>query len=191
MTFSDLAKGARWKTTEPYVLDHTNSDGLTAKDVATQTELSLNAWDDEVSFNVFGGRDTKKTVDGADTASPDGKNEVYFGDIKDPGVIAMTIVWGYFYGPPSSRKLVEWDAVFDDPGFNWGNAGSTSETSLGDPSVMDYQNIATHEFGHAAGMGHPSDSCTEETMYRYSQMDETKKRTLYTGDRKGIVGLYK
>ncbi|MBS3106029.1 matrixin family metalloprotease [Candidatus Woesearchaeota archaeon] len=56
---------------------------------------------------------------------------------------------------------------------------------------MDYQNIATHEFGHAAGMNHPSDSCTEETEYRFAQSGETKKRTLNAGDISGIIKLYR
>jgi hypothetical protein len=55
---------------------------------------------------------------------------------------------------------------------------------------MDYQNIATHEFGHAAGMGHPAGSCTEETMYGFAQSGETKKRTLAAGDIAGIQKQY-
>lgn len=189
--YAFLANGARWKATEPYVLDPANADGLLADDIAAWTEASLNAWDDEVAFDLFGVRDDAAVVDGADTAAPDGKNELFFGDIEDPGVIAVTIVWGIFSGPPFARELVEWDMVLDDPDFTWGNAGPTSETELGDTSVMDYQNIVTHEAGHAAGMGHPSDGCTEETMYRFAQSGETKKRTLHAGDITGIQALYK
>ena len=56
---------------------------------------------------------------------------------------------------------------------------------------MDFENIATHELGHAMGMAHPADSCTEETMYRFASSGETKKRTLNAGDIAGIKGLYK
>ncbi len=52
---------------------------------------------------------------------------------------------------------------------------------------MDFQNIVTHE----SGMGHPSDDCTEETMYRFASLGETKKRTLNAGDIAGIKKLYK
>ena len=55
---------------------------------------------------------------------------------------------------------------------------------------MDYQNIATHEFGHSLGLGHPGDSCTEETMYAYGSSGETKKRTLEAGDIAGVNELY-
>ncbi len=60
----------------------------------------------------------------------------------------------------------------------------------GDPTMMDYQNIATHEFGHAVGLGHPEDTCTEETMYAFAAFNETKKRTLEAGDIAGVNDLY-
>ena len=181
--YAFLSKGARWKTTEQYVLDTTNSDGLTDSFVANSVEASLNAWDEQVAFDVFGTRNIGLTVDGADTSSPDGKNEVLFGSISDPGAIAVTIVWGVFSGPPSGRKLVEFDAVYDDPDFVWGDATIN-------PIVTDFLNVATHEKGHAAGMAHPSDSCTEETMFRFASTGETKKRTLNSGDITGIKKLY-
>lgn len=172
-----LAKGARWKVTEPYVV---------ASDVnATAVANDLETWDSQVAFDVFGPQDTGSVVDGADTSAPDGKNEVMWGDISSPGAIAVTIVWGVFYGPPSGRELVEWDAVFDNVDFAWGDATI-------DPTVMDFENIATHEFGHAAGMADLYKSlCFEQTMYGYAAYGETKKRTLEVGDINGIKELYK
>jgi hypothetical protein len=38
---------------------------------------------------------------------------------------------------------------------------------------------------------HPSDTCTEETMYRFIGMPETKKQTLEAGDLAGIAELYR
>ena len=55
---------------------------------------------------------------------------------------------------------------------------------------MDYQNIATHEFGHALGLRHPDSTCTEETMYAFASEGETKKQTLEAGDVTGINKLY-
>lgn len=78
--------------------------------------------------------------------------------------------------------MVEWDAVFNSD-YAFGDATS-------DPSLMDYQNIATHEFGHALGLGHPEDTCTDETMYPSAGFGETKKRTLEAGDKTGINKLY-
>lgn len=171
--FSLFAKGASWKETEPYVTD-------TGVDLAL-TETSLNAWDSEVVFNIFGTRDASGTVDGADLSSPDGKNEVMFENLGSTNTIAYTVVWGIFRGPPSGRKLVEWDAVFNSD-YPWSLAGEAGK--------MDYQNIATHEFGHSLGLGHPSDGCTEETMFRFADIGETKKRSLANGDIAGVNNLY-
>jgi hypothetical protein len=182
-----LAKGARWKATEPepYVLDTTNHDGLSAGFVANVIAASMNTWDAEVSFDIFGSK-SADTVDGPDTVAPDDKNEIMFGNISEDGVIAVTIVWGYFSGPPSLRELVEYDIVFDDADFNFGDAEEMGA------AVMDLQNIATHELGHAAGLADLyEDACREETMYGYASNGETKKRTLNAGDIAGIQALYK
>jgi len=188
--YAFLAKGARWKTTEPYVLDTENNDGLGDSFVSTVIATSFATWDAEVAFDVFGDRDTTEEVDGPDTGAPDGKNEILFGAIGNEGVIAVAIVWGIFIGPPNQREIVEYDVVFDDE-YAWGDAGPTSETQQGDSSVMDLQNIATHEFGHTAGLDDLYESsCSEETMYGYAEYGETKKRTLGPGDSAGITELY-
>jgi len=141
-----------------------------------------------LNFNIFGDG-TSGSVDGADEVSPDGKNEVEFVNLGKTNTIAYTIVWGRFSGPPGGRELVEWDAVFNSD-YSFGNAGPTNENNLGDISVMDYQNIATHEFGHALGLSHPDSTCVEETMYAYADYGETKKRTLNPGDIAGVNELY-
>ena len=180
--YAFLAKDARWKTPEPYLVDPTNGRGLDQATVRDLTTLAVNAWDVEVAFDIFGS-EVGGIVDGADTVSPDGKNEVYFADVAYDGAIAVTIVWGVFSGPPFGRELIEWDQVYDDVDFDWSTSGEAYK--------MDFQNIATHEVGHSAGMGHPDDSCTEETMYRFADYGETKKQDLNTGDIVGINELYK
>ena len=104
-----------------------------------------------------------------------------FENLGASNTIAYTIVWGIFRGPPSGRELVEWDAVFNTD-YPWSLAGEAGK--------MDYQNIATHEFGHSLGLGHPDDTCTEETMYAFAGFGETKKRTLEAGDAAGVNKLY-
>ena len=186
-----LSKDTKWKLTEPYVLNPSNIDGMSDAFVIDSIGSSLEVWDSEVGFDIFGtGTVTSDTLV-ADTVAPDGKNEVYFGAIGGQGSIAVTIVWGIFSGPPPNRRLVEWDIVFDDAEFKFGNAGPTDETNLGDTSLMDLLNIGTHEVGHAAGLGHPTDGCTEETMHAYASFGETKKRTLNSGDISGVQSLYK
>ncbi|HLG23902.1 MAG TPA: matrixin family metalloprotease [Candidatus Nanoarchaeia archaeon] len=182
--YSFLASGAKWKATEKYAVNSFNLDGMSDSFVKSNVALALDSWDNQVSFKIFGARDDSISVDGADSVSPDGKNEFLFGAISEPGVIAVTTVWGNFGGAPKSRQLVEFDALFDDAEFNWGDATQNS-------AFMDFLNIAVHELGHAAGMGHPSNSCTEESMYAYASEGETKKRTLNPGDIAGIKALYK
>ncbi|OGC37841.1 hypothetical protein A2V54_03450 [candidate division WWE3 bacterium RBG_19FT_COMBO_53_11] len=173
--YAFMSKGARWKATEAYVTD--------VESLATET--SLETWDSQVAFDLFGTRDLSVAVDGADTVAPDNKNELYFGAIEEPGVIGVTIVWGYFSGPPQTRRLIEWDMILDNADFSWGDATLN-------PAVMDYQNILTHELGHSAGMADIYDaSCSEVTMYGYGTEGETKKRDLAPQDITGIRELYR
>ncbi len=180
--YAFLANGAKWKTVEPWIVNTANTRGLDENFVFTNTASDIQKWETASSADVLG--DGTNTIESlvADTASPDGQNEVFFGNIDSPGAIAVTIVWGIFYGPPSARELVEWDQVYDQVDFDW--------SSTGEANKMDFENIATHEIGHSAGMGHPDDSCAEETMYRFAGFGETKKRDLNAGDIAGIQQLY-
>ena len=188
--YSFLANGAKWKITEPYLVNPINSVGLDESLVRSTVANGLSKWEDAsdgtvgegLSKNIIGGEESG-VVDGADTSSPDGKNEVMFGDIDSSGAIAVTIVWGIFSGPPFARELVEWDQVYDQVDFDWSSSGEAEK--------MDFENISTHEHGHVFGLGHPDDSCTEETMYRFAAPGEIKKRDLETGDITGITQLYK
>ncbi len=182
--YAFLANGARWKTTEGYVVDPTNTRGLDGTTVSSLLAQAAETWDGQVIFNVFNPEVTG-VVDGADNAAPDGKNEFLFADVSGQGAIAVTIVWGVFSGPTFNRELVEWDMVFDDVDFDW------SAEAAGVAGKMDFLNIATHEIGHAAGLGHPANTCTEETMYAYANYGETMKRNLNAGDIAGIKALYK
>lgn len=180
--YAFLANGARWKTTEDYVIDSANDDGLSDSFVERAVAGATAAWDSEVGASIFGTR-VGGVVDGADEVSPDGMNEVLFAPITSPGVVGVTIVWGIFRGSPSNRELVEWDQVYDDADYDFGDAAL-------DPTLFDFAGVAAHEVGHAAGMGHPSDGCTQETMYRFVAPGQTFQRDLHDGDIAGVVALY-
>lgn len=186
-----LAKGAKWKNVESWLVNTDNSRGLGSSFVFDNMTSDISKWedaangiiDDSAGFNILGDGSTTNETLVSDTLSPDNENEVYFADIAESGVIGVTTIWGVFGGPINSRQLVEWDMVFDDVDFDW--------SSFGESSKMDFENIATHELGHAVGMGDLyANSCNLETMFGYASDGETIKRDLNTGDITGINLLY-
>lgn len=190
--FAFLAKDAKWKSVEPWVMNTSNSRSLDGTTVFNLLSGGIDEWEDATDgtvdgnqgVNILGAGSVTTAILAADLTSPDNVNEVYFADIDEPGVIAVTIVWGIFGGPPFARKLVEWDMVFDDVSFDW------SAEAAGVAGKMDFDNIAIHELGHAVGMGHPESTCTEETMYAFADFAEIKKRDLNSGDIAGVAKLY-
>lgn len=181
-----LARGAKWKTLENYIVNPDNSKGLDSGFVSNNLALDINKWETAAGKDIIGS-EILGVVDGADTVAPDGKNEVYFADIDDPNTIAVTIVWGYFSGSPQTRALVEWDQVYDDVTYDW-SANCSSENCA---QKMDFENIATHELGHSIGMNDVYDSaCSDVTMYGYADYGETKKRDLAQPDITGVYKLY-
>ena len=159
-----LAKGAKWKTVEDYLVDAESSEDLDAAFVSENVAFNIAKWEDAADGLLDGnitkdilGNEVGGVVDGVDWDSPDDKNELYFGDIEEPGVIAMAVVWGTFSAPPGLRQLVEWDHVYDQVDFVW--------SSTGEPGKMDFENIATHELGHSVGLADLYETaCSEQTM---------------------------
>lgn len=182
--FSVLAKGAKWKTVENYIVDPTNAKSIPDLQITQVTTAGINEWNDNSPVTIFGKEVTGKVQANTIGKSMNNQNEVIFADIDRAGVIAVTFTWGIYGGPPQARELVEWDAVYDDQDFNWGVVTPTN------PGVMDLQNIITHELGHSGGLGHPESTCVDETMYAFASAGETKKRTLNAGDIAGINNLY-
>lgn len=188
--YAYLATGAKWKTNEPWIMNPANQASLNQAAVLNLEAQGIAKWEDAADgvigngtgMNIIGNGSSTAATLTADTASPDGSNEVYFADVEGQGAIAVTIVWGIFGGITSRRQLLEFDQVYDDVDFDWSLTGAAN--------TMDFDNIATHEIGHAVGMGHPSSACAEETMYAYADFGETKKRNLNAGDIAGVDKLY-
>lgn len=177
-----LARGAKWKTSEPYLVDPANSQGLSSGFISGNLALDIDKWENAASYDIVGD-EVIGIVDGPDTEATDGKNEVMFGSIDEPGAIAVTIVWGIFGGPPRARELVEWDMVFDEVDYGWSDSGEANK--------MDFENIATHELGHSLGLADLyNEDCSTVTMYGYADYGETNKQDLDDGDINGISKLY-
>lgn len=179
--YSLMGNGVKWKSSESYVVNPSNVYGIAANFIISNIANDIQKFED-ASSNILGSGSSTNQVLSLDTTSTDGINEIYFGSIDEPGVIAITSVWGIWRGPPHSREIVEFDQIYDQVDYAWDTNGSLF--------AMDFENIATHELGHALGLDHPDSSCTEETMYAYADFGETKKRSLESGDVAGINQLY-
>lgn len=168
----------RWKTTPVnYVINPTNPQNLNETFVTTAIFNGVETWDANTSKELMS---DAYTIDYTATYGVQNyQNAISFGNYPTAGVIAVTSVW---YNP-AIKAIVEFDMMFDTD-WIWGDAILNS-------SVMDLQNIATHELGHGVGLADVYDSvCSEVTMYGYSDYGEIQKRTLEQSDVKGLQTLY-
>ncbi|OHB84056.1 MAG: hypothetical protein A2Z38_11440 [Planctomycetes bacterium RBG_19FT_COMBO_48_8] len=183
--YTYLAKGAKWKETEPYYLNSSNEDDVAHEGVCEAVTQGMGQWAFYASFEIFGAVLTDEPVN-YDEGDYRGYNTISFGSHDNSNVIAEASVWGYFGGPPSQREIVEAHILLNDAGFDWGIVTNHED------SFMDVQNIVTHELGHCAGMGDLyKTEAIDETMFGFSDEGETNKRDLYFGDIAGIAELYK
>ena len=186
-----LSSGAKWKHTENWVLNPANGDGLTSSFLLSNEAADIAKWEDAADggvgdgkfIDILGNGSLTSTTVSLSNKTPDGVNAVFLGGGLSSGTIAITVIWGIFGGPTANRELTEWDMEFNDANFTWSMSG--------EPGKMDFENIATHELGHACGMNDQyKSSCKEVTMYGYGANGETKKRTLEVPDITGISTLY-
>lgn len=186
-----LATGAKWKTVEPWIVNPANTRGVSGDFIFQNLSKDINKWEDaadgkldsSTSFNILGNGSVSNDLLTASTNTPDNKNVVYFAKIDDPGVIAVTTIWGYFGGRTAKRELLEWDQVYNDYDFDWSMSGETAK--------MDFENIATHELGHSVGLNDQYNSaCQTVTMYGYASNGEVQKQSLEVQDIAGVSTLY-
>ena len=168
-----------------YVINPQNPDGLTSAFIKQAVQAGAEEWDSYTTGELY---DDNVAIDsGVEYGVGDGKNAIVFGDYATAGVIAVTKVW---YNP-ATKAIVEFDIKFDTD-WTWGDAQSSPATEPDDPgAVMDVQNIAAHELGHAVGLADVYEpECADVTMYGYSDYEETQKSSLEDPDIIGINTLY-
>jgi hypothetical protein len=170
--------GVKW-TTLPvsYAINPVNPNGLSEEFVTSAVLTAAETWDAVTSSELFNNAYTINYA--AKYGVQNFVNEIAFGDYPQDGVIAVTSIWYTRVG----KRIVEFDMLFNTD-YTWGDATVN-------PSLMDLQNIATHELGHGVGLNDIySTSCSAVTMYGYSNYGDIAKRTLETPDITGLRSMY-
>jgi hypothetical protein len=165
-------------TPVPMTIYTDNSEGLISAFVTSAITSAFTTWANAVpTVDLVG----TITIDSENTGAVgrDYQNSIMFGTYSNSKVIAVTYAWVN----RASKQLVEFDILFNVY-YSWGNA-------LDDSALMDLQNIATHELGHAFNLNDIYDqSKSALTMYGYSNEGDTAKRTLELGDIAGIQAVF-
>jgi hypothetical protein len=193
--------GARWKTFEPFLVN-TDSVPRYLSDSRTLADLRAahSAWEDPFVTDcpnvpgtspydaIFGGT----TTAGASLATLefDGKNAVAFGRLEDtvcagPGVVACVVAYSKSGTFTEADLIIESNLATQLGGdYRWTTGDTTeADASGGELAVID---VATHEFGHWAGLGHANKS-PELTMFPAVR---DGMQTLGLGDMKGLLARY-
>lgn len=166
--YSVFSGGLKWKSFP--VLYNIDAPSAAAKSAVV---AAFNEWDNEE--HPAGTLFSELTSGSADI-------NVFWAPIDGPGnVLAQTTFW---YNP--FTKEITYAEIAFDSGDRWFVATSQSCSAVG--SEFDIQNVATHEIGHALGLGHVNHAAL--TMYRYASPGETLKSSLGSGDQRGLDRLY-
>jgi Matrixin len=156
----------------PYYINPANMDLPTAV-IEPAIRAGANAWSQQsgASFSfAFAGYSTQTTN------TNDGINLIMFRNASSGSAIATTYTWF------SGTRLIDADMVFWDAGFQFftGTSGCTNGFYIED--------VATHEFGHALGLGHST--VTSATMYPSISYCSQQSRTLDPDDIAAVLSIY-
>src|SRR3954471_6605623 len=110
------------------------------------------------------------------TNTNDGINLIMFRNASSGSAIATTYTWF------SGSTMIDADMVFWDAGFQFftGSSGCSGGFYIED--------VATHEFGHALGLGHSTGAAA--TMYPSISTCSQQSRTLDADDIAAVLSIY-
>jgi hypothetical protein len=176
--FSDAVKaytllGYTWtQSSMQYYINPENMDVPTSA-IEPAIRAGADAWrlQSGASFTfTFAGFSTQTTN------TNDGVNVVMFRNASSGSALATTYSWF------SGARLIDADIVFWDADFKFftGSSGCSGGFYIED--------IATHEFGHALGLGHST--VMSATMYPSISICSQQSRTLDPDDIAGVLSLY-
>jgi hypothetical protein len=166
-------KTAKWDASSvPFYVNTQNLDAEPSA-VLSAVQFGAYAWTNQsnAAFSFYYGGSTSGTV-----VTSNGRNEVFFRNASNGSAIATT----YTYS--SGGRIVDTDIVFWDGGYKF-FPGST-----GCSGGFYVEDVATHEFGHALGLGHSTVSGA--TMYPSIGYCSTGARWLSEDDKQGVEALY-
>src|SRR3989339_513270 len=174
--FSYVFLGPKWQGTNPEVKYCINEEGT--PDVTNEFDAihrGFSVWSEAPGTAIrtqYVGTTASKSV------APDKANilkwEEGSGFPFDGNVIAVCYYWY------SSSALSDFDIIFNGRDFQW----STSAES----GKMDVGHIATHEVGHALGLGHSD--VAGSVMWSTATYGDTTHRHLTSDDSTGLSKLY-
>ena len=156
----------------PYYINPANMDLPTAA-IEPAIRAGADAWrlQSGASFSfAFAGYSTQTTT------TNDAINLILFRNASSGSAIATTYTWF------SGSRLIEADMVFWDGGFQF-FTGTT-----GCANGFYIEDVATHEFGHALGLGHSD--VPGATMYPSISYCSQESRTLAGDDIAAVLSLY-
>ena len=156
----------------PYYINSANMDVPTAA-IEPAIRVGADAWrlQSGASFAfTFAGYSSQTTN------TNDGINLVMFRNASSGSALATTYTWF------SGTRMLDADIVFWDAGFQFFTGSSGCSTGF------YIEDVATHEFGHALGLGH-STSATA-TMYPSIATCSQQSRSLDADDIAGVLALY-
>lgn len=170
--------GAKWPALPvAYVINPSNQQNLPDAFVTSAISAAAETWDASTSAELM--NNTYLINSSVQYGIRNSQNAIVFGDYPSSNVIAVTSIW---YSK-KTKQIYEFDIKFNTM-YSWGDATANA-------SVMDLQNIATHELGHGVGLDDIYlSSCSAVTMYGYSDYGETQERTLEQPDINGLQALY-
>jgi predicted outer membrane repeat protein len=158
----------------PYYINPVNSD-MPETDVQALIQVAANAWGLQSGANIlpsYQGRTNGSTV------TLNGRSEIFFREESNGNTYGQTYVWWN-----GSNQLIEADMI-----FYGGSVTFFNNSSACSGTAVYLQDAATHEFGHAFGLGHSDVS--GGTMYPTLNWCSTYVRTLEPDDIAGILALY-
>lgn len=158
--------------TMAYTVNPSNQD-LPASAIPPALAAGADAWrlQSSASFSfTYAGESTQTTT------TNDGVNLVLFRNASSGSAIATTYWWS------SGNRILDADIVF------WDGAYRFFTGSSGCSAGFYVEDVATHEFGHALGLGHSQTPTA--TMYATTSSCNANNRTLDADDIAGVRALY-